>query len=163
MWWFVGALVALWGSVWLWDMSLLALWPGEQFRWWQPFTYWMLHGTALHLIANLSVFVYLYGDLKKVYGWRVWHLLYISCLLSGLVHLAVLKEPVIGMSGGVFAMLIVYGLTFWYHKFVRISLWKWVKVFVVLQTIVTMIWPEQLIHFVGMCVGMMWMYVYGRR
>jgi membrane associated rhomboid family serine protease len=109
-----------------------ALWPlgmlqaesleASQFHPWQLFTYAFLHGGVLHLALNLYA-LWLFGSaLERRWGSYYFASFFVACVVgAGLVHLTVaerllqqgeLAYPVIGASGGVFGVLLGFGLRY---------------------------------------------------
>lgn len=111
----------------------LALWPlgastpsmfGEaqaQFEPWQLVTYSFLHGGVMHLLLNMYA-LWLFGTrMESVWGPKAFTLYYFVCVVgAGLVQLIVATQlaaehgiyPTIGASGGVFGLLLAFGMTF---------------------------------------------------
>ena len=104
-----------------------ALWPpatsgprsGPPFELWQLLTYSFLHGSALHLMFNL-LGLYTFGrDVERLFG-SVWFLQYylVSVLVAALSHLALTAwlgappYPTVGASGGIYGLLLAYGVYF---------------------------------------------------
>jgi len=106
-------------------LSPLALWPlgaaqyvGIGFAPWQLVTYAFLHGSMLHLLFNMFA-LYMFGTaIEQVFGSRRYLLYYGVCVVSAaLAQLLVAKltggfYPTVGASGGVFGLLLAYGLYF---------------------------------------------------
>lgn len=114
----------------------LALWPvgtpdvieqnGEfvwvpSFQIWQLLTYGFLHGSLLHLFLNLFAMWMLGVQLENAWGSRLFAIYYIVCVLgAGLIQLLVASigvmgneiYPTIGASGGVFGILLAFGMMF---------------------------------------------------
>ena len=106
-------------------IAQFALWPiGPLFHPWQLLTYAFLHEPTnlMHIIANMFA-LYMFGGALEMY-WRqrgaaTFYVLYyfVSVLAAAGTELLVLSqtktvEPVIGASGGVFAMLLGFGWFF---------------------------------------------------
>lgn len=98
----------------------LALWPvqSELFYPWQLITYGFLHGSFTHLFFNMFA-VYMFGlPLEAGWGKHRFALYFITCVAgAGFVQLlAGLNSPfpyaTIGASGGVFGLLLAYGLRY---------------------------------------------------
>jgi membrane associated rhomboid family serine protease len=108
----------------------LALWPlnlsagpdlelmQPHFQLFQLLTYGFLHGSVMHLLLNMYA-LWLFGSrMESVWGSRTFAIYYFVCVLgAGLVQLlvsAVSGEhyPTIGASGGVFGLLLAFGMTF---------------------------------------------------
>ena len=114
-------------------ISALALWPvglsptplfgvaQPQFEPWQLVTYSFLHGGVMHLLLNMYA-LWLFGSrMENVWGPKVFTLYYFVCVTgAGLVQLFIATQsaeqggiyPTIGASGGVFGLLLAFGLTF---------------------------------------------------
>ncbi len=116
-----GALIlpfALWPAVP--EMSLTGV-PQPHFQWWQLVTYAFLHGSLLHLALNMYA-LWLFGSrMELVWGPKAFTLYYFVCVVgAGLVQLVVTTEaartgsiyPTIGASGGVYGILLAFGMTF---------------------------------------------------
>lgn len=114
-------------------IDIFALWPlgsssipelGEvapHFQLWQLISYSFLHGGILHLFLNMYA-LWLFGArMEYVWGPKAFALYYFFCVFgAGLVQLFVSTHsaqqggiyPTIGASGGVFGVLLAFGLTF---------------------------------------------------
>jgi membrane associated rhomboid family serine protease len=98
----------------------LALWPiGSGLFWpWQLVTYALLHGDVLHLFFNMLGFWMFGSELERLWGRRR----YLQFLLAGVLAAAATqllftmvmnsRTPTVGASGGLFAMLLAYGMLF---------------------------------------------------
>lgn len=100
-------------------ISGFALWPvGAGFMPWQLVTYAFLHGSIMHLAFNMYGFWMFGRELVYLMGRRSFLLLYSSSILSAaLTQLLVTSVtgsvyPTIGASGGVFGLLLAYGMFF---------------------------------------------------
>ncbi|VAX02954.1 Rhomboid family protein [hydrothermal vent metagenome] len=114
-------------------IDLLALWPvavpvspllgmtPPSFEPWQLVSYSFLHGSIMHLLLNMYA-LWLFGTrMENVWGSKVFALYYFVCVMgAGLVQLYVVSQaakqggvyPTIGASGGVFGLLLAFGMTF---------------------------------------------------
>lgn len=114
-------------------IKALALWPlalsnvvffGQpmpHFQLWQLLTYSFLHGGIMHLLLNMYA-LWLFGSrMERVWGSKAFTFYYFFCVAgAGLVQLIVATlgaskggiYPTIGASGGVFGLLLAFGLTF---------------------------------------------------
>jgi membrane associated rhomboid family serine protease len=96
-----------------------ALWPlGSNFMPWQLVTYAFLHGSFMHIAFNMYG-LWLFGrEVEYMLGRRVFLQLYFASVISaGLMQLLATglsggDYPTIGASGGVFGVLLAYGLFF---------------------------------------------------
>jgi membrane associated rhomboid family serine protease len=107
------------------DQALLfnfALWPLGQtfpsFMPWQLLTYGFMHGGLAHIAFNMFM-LWMFGrELELVYGTRRFLAYYLTCIVgAGIVQLVVAAlqggiYPTIGASGGVFGLLLLFGMTF---------------------------------------------------
>lgn len=99
-----------------------ALWPlGSSFPSfipWQILTYGFLHGDIYHIGFNMFM-LWMFGrELEQVYGPKQFLLYYMTCVIgAGIVQLGVAAfqggiYPTVGASGGVFGLLLLFGMTF---------------------------------------------------
>ena len=104
-----------------------ALWPlgtasmggvSVGFEFWQLVTYAFLHGGLLHLGFNMFALYMFGGPVEQVFGQRRYLIYYFVCVVSAAIaQLAVSAltgtvYPSIGASGGVFGLLLAYGIYF---------------------------------------------------
>ena len=103
----------------------LALWPlgaGQAgaggFAPWQLVSYAFLHGGMLHLAFNMFALYMFGGAIEQVFGTRRYLAYYFVCVVSAaltqMVFAAVSGDfyPTVGASGGVFGLLLAYGMFF---------------------------------------------------
>jgi len=135
----VAAILALCGLAFLLELATngapiqwLALWPlglsvrglpgGSLFEPWQLLTYSFLHGGLLHLALNMYA-LWLFGaPLERRWGGSRFAVFYFTCVIgAALAHLVVAElllarggaaHPVLGASGGVFGLLLAFGMLF---------------------------------------------------
>ena len=99
-----------------------ALWPlGSSFPSfipWQILTYGFLHGDFYHIGFNMFM-LWMFGrELEQVYGPKQFLMYYLTCVIgAGIVQLVVAAfqggiYPTVGASGGVFGLLLLFGMTF---------------------------------------------------
>ncbi|MET0654326.1 MAG: rhomboid family intramembrane serine protease [Pseudoxanthomonas sp.] len=102
-----------------------ALWPlgdnpgGLPFRPWQVITYAFLHGSFTHLFFNMFA-LYMFGpEIERLIGIKRFTLYYFVCVIgAALVQLWVQSitsgptGPTVGASGGIFGLLLAYGMAF---------------------------------------------------
>lgn len=89
---------------------------------WQLLTYGFLHADIAHLFFNMFALYMFGGQIERVWGPRRFALYYVVCVVgAGLVQLIVatlsLHEtgqpyPTVGASGGVFGILLAFGMLF---------------------------------------------------
>lgn len=99
-----------------------ALWPATDprspFMPWQLLTYAFLHGNTTHIFFNMFG-LWMFGrDIERFMGSQRFLVYFIVCVVgAGIVQLIVAGMqgglyPTVGASGGVFGILLAYGLTF---------------------------------------------------
>ncbi|MDH3576537.1 MAG: rhomboid family intramembrane serine protease [Gammaproteobacteria bacterium] len=99
-----------------------ALWPATDprspFMPWQLLTYGFLHGNTTHIFFNMFG-LWMFGrDLEQFMGSQRFLVYFLVCVVgAGIVQLIVAGMqgglyPTVGASGGVFGILLAYGLTF---------------------------------------------------
>ena len=92
---------------------------GPHFQIWQVVTYAFLHGSMTHLFFNMLA-LYMFGsDIERVWGPRRYAAYYLVCVVSAAVaQLAIASftdsppYPTIGASGGVFGLLLAFGMMY---------------------------------------------------
>jgi membrane associated rhomboid family serine protease len=103
----------------LWPPSTTGVRSGPPFELWQLLTYSFLHGGLLHLMFNL-LGLYTFGrDVERLFG-SAWYLQYylVSVAVAALSHLVLTAwmgatpYPTVGASGGVYGLLLAYGVYF---------------------------------------------------
>lgn len=111
-------------------LSNFALWPpatnpvltpGQQmheFMLWQLISYAFLHGSVTHLLLNMYA-LWLFGmALENLWGSRTFAIYYFFCVLGAALTQIIVTDmmgdyyPTIGASGGVFGVLLAFGLFF---------------------------------------------------
>jgi membrane associated rhomboid family serine protease len=108
----------------------LALWPlgsasvlgpesGAGFNLWQLVTYAFLHGNTLHLFFNMFALYMFGGEIERVFGPRRYLQYYfVAVVVAALTQLVVSgvasasPYPTVGASGGVFGLLLAFGMLF---------------------------------------------------
>lgn len=106
--------------------AYFALWPPAagafgypEFHVWQVLTYGFLHGNWAHLFFNMFA-VFMFGsDIERLFGSRRYLFYYLACVIgAACMHLIVttvgggVPAPVVGASGGVFGLLLAFGMAF---------------------------------------------------
>lgn len=91
---------------------------GPYFEFWQPISYAFLHADATHLGLNMFA-LWMFGrTMELVWGSKKFAIYYLVCILgAAAVQLALAQitgEPsiTVGASGGVFGVLLAFGMTF---------------------------------------------------
>ncbi|MEO5700006.1 MAG: rhomboid family intramembrane serine protease [Casimicrobiaceae bacterium] len=102
----------------LWPLAASAVDPSIGFGPWQLVTYAFLHGGLMHLAFNMFALYMFGGAIEQVFGARRYLAYYFACVISAaltqLVVAALSGEvyPTVGASGGVFGLLLAYGIYF---------------------------------------------------
>ena len=83
---------------------------------WQLVTYGFLHGDIMHLVFNMFA-LWMFGvQVENVWGSRRFAIFYFACVIgAALVHMGAswgLPVPMLGASGGVFGILLAFGMLF---------------------------------------------------
>jgi rhomboid family protein len=109
------------GTIWfaLWPLNASQVFgPGVGFEPWQLVTYSFLHGGFQHIFFNMFA-VYMFGSsLEQLFGTRWYVTLYfVSVVTAGVSQLVVNQVigspyPTLGASGGVFGLLLAFGMYF---------------------------------------------------
>src|SRR5262245_55853451 len=97
------------------------LWPAggfeSRFAPWQLVTYAFLHGSAGHLFFNMLALWMFGSEIERLFGWRYYLRYYFACVVTAALCHAVVTSwmggpevPMVGASGGVFGLLLAYGL-----------------------------------------------------
>lgn len=99
-----------------------ALWPlgSDQipFQFWQLISYGFLHGDIMHLAFNMFALWMFGSDIERVLGTRNFAVYYLTCVVgAAIVQLIVAAVqgghyPTVGASGGVFGILLAFGMIF---------------------------------------------------
>ena len=104
-----------------------ALWPPASidfprapgFEPWQLVTYGFLHGGFTHLFFNMFALYMFGGEIERLLGARRYVVYYLTCIVgAALAQLAVVggadlrPVPTVGASGGVFGLLLAFGMAF---------------------------------------------------
>lgn len=86
---------------------------------WQLLTYSFLHADVSHLVLNLLMLVFIGSELEALWGRRRFLLFYGFCVaMAGLAYLLLQalfwggNAPMVGASGGIYGLLLAYGLVF---------------------------------------------------
>ena len=102
-----------------WFTRLLALWPfGHGFLPWQVVSYAFLHGSIGHLFFNMLGLWMFGAELERLWGPKRFIQFYMaSVLTAAAAQLAVAAlsgsvYPTVGASGGLFGLLLAFGMTF---------------------------------------------------
>jgi len=92
--------------------------PGSPFMPWQLITYGFLHGNLTHIFFNMFG-LWMFGrELEMIMGQKRFLTYFFTCVVgAGIVQLIVAATqgglyPTVGASGGVFGILLAYGMAF---------------------------------------------------
>lgn len=115
----LGDVLFLWFA--LWPLGAEVAMPGARtgFLPWQLVTYSFLHGNLLHLLFNLLGLFMFGSDVERLFGRRRFLTYYfVSVVTAGIAQLVMSAVsggppyPTIGASGGLFGVLLAFGLYF---------------------------------------------------
>jgi membrane associated rhomboid family serine protease len=83
------------------------------FQPWQLVSYAFLHGSFIHLFTNMFA-LYMFGpDIERLAGPKRFLTYYIVCVISAAAtQLVISPHPTVGASGGIFGLLLAFGLAF---------------------------------------------------
>lgn len=111
-----GDLLIIWFGLWPFNTPASV---GAGFLPWQVITYGFLHGSLLHIGFNMLALYMFGGPIEQIFGPRRFLTYYLGCVFAAaLAQLAVSAwagapaYPTVGASGGVFGLLLAYGLFF---------------------------------------------------
>ena len=106
----------------LWPLAASSMNAGVSFAPWQLVTYAFLHGSLLHIAFNMFA-LYMFGSaIEQVFGTRRYLVLYFVSVLSAAITQLVVAMlaggvyPTIGASGGVFGLLLAFGMYFPHNR-----------------------------------------------
>jgi len=119
----VNVAVYLLGEFGLLPLDEFALWPPggfeSRFAPWQIVTYSFLHANFAHIFFNMLGLYMFGGEVERLFGSRFYLAYYFGCVVSAaLCHLAVNAwmgvppYPTVGASGGVYGLLLAFGVYF---------------------------------------------------
>jgi membrane associated rhomboid family serine protease len=93
---------------------------------WQLVTYSFLHGNSLHLLVNMLGLFMFGSEVERVLGYRRYFTYYLVSVLSAAIAQLAMSAfsggppyPTVGASGGVFGLLLAYGM-FFPHRMVML-------------------------------------------
>jgi membrane associated rhomboid family serine protease len=86
---------------------------------WQLFTYAFLHADPMHLFFNLLMLAFIGSELEMIWGRAKFLRFYFFCsVMAGITYLVIAMltdqtaSPMVGASGGIYGLLMAYGLIF---------------------------------------------------
>ncbi len=133
-------------------LTWFALWPpgpetAPHFMAWQLLSYSFLHGGILHLAVNM-VALWMFGrDVERVLGSRRFLFYYLACVVSAallqlvVAYASAAPYPTVGASGGVFGVLLAYGLFFPHRRLmllippIPMPAWLFVSLYALLELV----------------------------
>ena len=102
-----------------WFTQLFALWPmGNGFLPWQIGSYAFLHGGVGHLFFNMLGLWMFGGELERLWGPKRYINFYAASVLTAALTQLLVNEmlgspnPTVGASGGLFGLLLAFGMMF---------------------------------------------------
>jgi len=120
-----GDLLLVHFALWPWGEPGVAAYDGEsvslRFQPWQLVSYGFLHGSVMHIVFNMVALYMFGGALERLWGHRPYALFYFAAVIgAGLTQLLVngpvppgeSPVPTIGASGGVFGLLLGFGMMY---------------------------------------------------
>ena len=114
-----GDMLIVWFALWPFGTEFLGSGMRTGFLPWQLVTYSFLHGSLLHLLFNLLGLFMFGSDIERLFGRRRFLIYYFVCVVTaGIAQLVTAAMtggpayPTIGASGGVFGILLAFGLYF---------------------------------------------------
>jgi membrane associated rhomboid family serine protease len=104
-------------------LDALALWPPggfeSRFEPWQLVTYAFLHGGLMHLLFNMLALFMFGSEIERVWGERRYLVYYFGCVAGAAAAQLIVTNlqagppyPTLGASGGVFGLLLAFGMMF---------------------------------------------------
>ena len=118
-----GSTLLVWFALWPWGPAH-AVQANHQivqvgFHVWQLLTYGFLHGGIAHIFFNMFALFIFGGAIEMAFGRNRYLFYYLACIVTAaLTHLLVVYfftggfYPTIGASGGVFGILLAFGMLF---------------------------------------------------
>lgn len=89
------------------------------FEIWQLVTYGFLHGSPTHILFNMLALWMFGGAIERLFGSRPFLIYYLICVVgAAIAQLVVIRfftggyYPTVGASGGVFGLLLAFGMMF---------------------------------------------------
>jgi membrane associated rhomboid family serine protease len=153
-------------------MRYFVLWPLQSglFEPWQVLSYGFMHGGFAHIFFNMFA-VYMFGsEVEQLFGAKRYLIYYLTCVVgAALMHLIVVTTanlppyPTLGASGGVFGLLLAFGMAYPNRKLMLIfppipmPAWLFVTLYGVLELYLgvtrTMSGVAHFAHLGGMATG----------
>lgn len=100
----------------LWPLA--ATFPNPEFGMWQVMTYGFLHGDLMHIAFNMFM-LWMFGrEIELMLGPQRFFIYYMTCVIGAAAIQLVVAQiqggiyPTVGASGGVYGLLLAYGMAF---------------------------------------------------
>ena len=108
-------------------LASFALWPPgsfeSRFEPWQLVSYSFIHANPAHLFFNMLALYMFGGEIERLFGSRYYLCFYFACVVTAAItHLVITAlmgsppVPMVGASGGIYGLLLAYGLYFPYRR-----------------------------------------------
>ena len=119
-------------ALWPWGAAHQAMTPNGVvevgFQAWQLVTYAFMHGGFTHILFNMFALWMFGGPIERLFGRREFLVFYFVCLIvAGLCHELVVYYffagqfyPTLGASGGIFGLLLAFGMMFPHERIMLI-------------------------------------------
>ena len=165
-----------------------ALWPiaspqypgAPSFEVWQLLTYGFLHGDWTHLFFNMFALYMFGGDVERLLGAQRFLQYYLVCVIGAAVAQLVVMSgistpplPTVGASGGVFGLLLAFGMAFPRRRIMLIfppipmPAWLFVTLYGLLELYLgvtgSQVGVAHFAHLGGMAAGYAMLMYWGRR
>jgi membrane associated rhomboid family serine protease len=165
-----------------------ALWPlgpglyadAPVFQFWQLVSYAFLHGNLAHIFFNMFA-LYMFGsEIERLLGANRFIIYYMVCIVGAAIAQLIVMQimgrdpfPTIGASGGVFGILLAFGMAFPYRKLmllfppIPMPAWLFVSLYGVLELVLGVTGTQQGVahfaHLGGMAAGFLLLLFWRRR
>lgn len=100
----------------LWPIS--ASFPNPEFGLWQVVTYGFLHGDVMHIAFNMFM-LWMFGrEIELLLGPQRFFIYYMTCVVGAAAAQLIVAQlqggiyPTVGASGGVYGLLLAFGMAF---------------------------------------------------
>lgn len=165
-----------------------ALWPlgpglyadAPTFEVWQLVSYAFLHGNLAHIFFNMFA-LYMFGsEIERLLGANRFMLYYLVCIIGAAVAQLIVMQimdrepfPTIGASGGVFGILLAFGMAFPHRRLmllfppIPMPAWLFVSLYGILELVLGVTGTQQGVahfaHLGGMVAGFLLLLIWRRR
>ena len=165
-----------------------ALWPfgsdlfvdAPAFQVWQLVTYGFMHGNLAHIFFNMFA-LYMFGsEIERLLGASRYIVYYFVCVIGAAVAQLLVMQwmggdpyPTVGASGGVFGLLLAFGMAYPYRKLmllfppIPMPAWLFVTLYGILELVLGVTGTQQGVahfaHLGGMAAGFVLLQFWRRR